>query len=163
MEVFAILCVEDEPEVRDAIVRDLEGFEPVFRIEVAEDADDARMVMQDYRAKGSAVALILCDHLLPGMRGVEFLVELTRAHPVEKTRKVLLTGQAGHEDTIQAINEAGLDHYIAKPWSAPELRSVVLDQLTEFVLAAADDLLPYVAILDGARLLEAVAERRGDQ
>lgn len=163
MESFAILCVEDEPEVRDAIVRDLEGFEPAFRIEVAEDADDARTVMRDYRNRGSAVALILCDHLLPGMRGVDFLVELARAHPEDKTRKVLLTGQAGHADTIKAINEAGIDHYIAKPWSAPELKSVVLDQLTAFVLAASDDLLPYVALLDGPRLLDAIARRRADR
>ena len=30
-------------------------------------------------------------------------------------RKVLVTGQADQADTVRAVNNAGLDHYIAKP------------------------------------------------
>ena len=70
---------------------------------------------------------------------------------------MLLTGQAGHEDTIRAINQADLDHYISKPWTEEGLHSVVRDQLTEYVLHNVENVLPYVAILDGPRLLERVA------
>ena len=70
---------------------------------------------------------------------------------------MLLTGQAGHEDTIRAINQADLDHYISKPWTPAELHAVVREQLTEYVLQNVEDVLPYVAMLDGARLLERVA------
>lgn len=163
MNQILILCVEDEPELRDAVVRDLEAFASHFRIECAEDVEDARTVMEECRQAGDSVGLILCDHLLPGTRGVDFLAELSKERPDDPVRKVLLTGQAGHEDTIRAINQAHLDYYISKPWTLEELHQVVRDQLTEFLLAGTHDLLPYVAILDGPKLLDAVSRRRSDR
>lgn len=162
MADIAIVVLEDEREVREAMARDLEPFRQAFRLELAEDADDARMVMGELAEEATSVGLILCDHLLPGMRGTDFLVELAQDDVTAPIRKVLITGQAGHEDTIRAINEAGLDHYIAKPWEPQELQAVVREQLTEYVLAHVENLLPYVEVLDGPRLLDAVAERRWD-
>jgi two-component system chemotaxis response regulator CheY len=160
---ITILVLEDEPEVRDAIARDLEPFAAAFRIELTEDADDARQVLGDIDEAGDAVGLILCDHLLPGMRGTDFLVELDHDPGTQPMRKVLLTGQAGHEDTIRAINDGGLDYYVAKPWLVGDLQEVVRRQLTDYVLDESDDLLPYVNVLDGPRLLEAISEKGWDR
>ena len=52
MSRLVILCIEDEDEVRDAVVRDLEVFEPAFLIEMAEDADDARQVLNEVAGAG---------------------------------------------------------------------------------------------------------------
>ena len=145
MSPIVILILEDEPEVRDALSRDLEPFERSFTVEVAEDADDARQLMAELAEAGEVVGLILCDHLLPGMRGTDFLVELNQDPASAAMRKVLVTGQAGHEDTIRAVNEGGRE------------------QLTEYVLAEADELLPYVTVLDGPRLLEAISARGWDR
>lgn len=158
MSRLVILCIEDEDEVRDAVVRDLEVFEPAFLIEMAEDADDARQVVQEVIGAGDAIALVIADHRLPGMQGTDFLIELHGTAGTAAARKILLTGQAGHEDTIRAINEASLDHYISKPWTEEELHSVVREQLTEYVLENVEDVLPYVSVLDGARLLQRLAE-----
>jgi two-component system chemotaxis response regulator CheY len=163
MNDIIILVLEDEAEVRAAIARDLEVFATTFRVEVCDDAEDARAVIDETRAAGNQVGLILCDHLLPGLRGTDFLVELNQDPATSQMRKVLLTGQAGHDDTIRAINEGGLDHYIAKPWKVDELHAIVREQLTEYVLTETDDLLPYVNILDGPRLLEAISERGWDR
>ena len=76
MNDLAILIVEDEPEVRDALIRDIAPFEGQFRIEAAEDVEDAHAALEGLEAAGQKVALVLCDHLLPGVHGVEFLVEL---------------------------------------------------------------------------------------
>lgn len=160
MNQILILCIEDEAEVREALVRDLAGYRPLFRVEAAEDAADARAVLREAEARGDRVGLILCDHLLPGQHGVDLLIELHREPATRATRKVLITGQAGLEDTIRAVNQAGLHHYIAKPWQPAELGAVVRAQLTEYVLAVEDDLLSYISVLDGARLLEAIAQRK---
>ncbi len=158
MNRLVILCIEDEDEVRDAVMRDLEVFEPAFLVEMAEDAADARQVVAEVTAAGDRVALVIADHRLPGMQGTDFLIELHHEQATAPTRKVLLTGQAGHDDTIRAINEAGLDHYISKPWTVDELHSVVREQLTEYVLENVDDVLPYIAVLDGPRLLDKLAD-----
>ncbi len=157
MSRLVILCIEDEDEVREAVARDLEVFEPLFLVELTEDADEAQQVVAEVTAAGDEVALVVADHRLPGMQGTDFLIALHSEPGTAKARKVLLTGQAGQEDTIRAINQADLDHYISKPWTPAELHAVVREQLTEYVLQNVEDVLPYVAMLDGARLLERVA------
>lgn len=163
MNRIAILVIEDEPEVREAVNRDLDTFADHFLIELAEDVDDARAVMEELHTAGDCVGLALCDHLLPGERGVDFLVELNEAAETRPIRKVLITGQAGLEDTVRAVNEADLDHYIAKPWTVDNLHAVVREQLTDYVIENENDLLPYVSVLDGARLMAAIAGRGFDR
>ena len=163
MSRIAILIIEDEPEVREAIARDLGSFAASFRIELAEDVDDARTVMAELTAGGDRVGLALCDHLLPGERGVDYLVELNGDPATRPVRKVLITGQAGLEDTVRAVNEADLDHYIAKPWTVENLHDVVREQLTTYVIENEEDLLPFVSVLDGPRLMNAVAGRGFDR
>lgn len=160
---LVILCIEDEPDVRAAVMRDLEVFEPPFVLEAAESVEDARHLVGEVSAAGQKIALVLADHLLPGTTGTDFLVELHDREETAKSRKVLLTGQAGHDDTITAVNRAGLDHYIAKPWNPDELQEVARRQLTDYVLDEVEDLLPYMRVLEEARLLEAWAVRGYDR
>ncbi len=162
MSDLIILCVEDEPEVRDALLRDLAVFEPVFTIEAADNVADAREVLRECVRKGWRLALALCDHLLPGENGTQFLVELRGDPEFSAARKVLVTGQAGLQDTIRAVNEAGLDYYIAKPWTAEQLHSVVRRLLSDYVIEQEENLLPFVQALDSPRLLEALRSRRAD-
>ena len=159
MNGLVILCVEDEVEVRNAVVRDIEPFARICRIDEAEDAADARDAVSQCLDAGEQLALVLCDHMLPGESGVDFLVALNDDARTRLARKVLVTGQAGLEDTVKAVNRAGLDHYIAKPWSKEELHGIVREQLTNYVLENVDDLLPFVSVLDGARLLDAQRDR----
>lgn len=163
MNELAILVVEDEPEVRDALIRDIAPFEGLFRIEAAEDVEDAHAALRSLEATGQDVALVLCDHLLPGVHGVDFLVQMNEDPKTVEARKILVTGQAGLEDTIRAVNEADLHHYIAKPWDAEALQDTVREQLTEYVSRCVDDLLPYVPVLDGSRLMTVIAERGFDR
>ncbi len=158
MNSIAILSIEDEPEVREAIRRDLRPFENQFRIEAAEDVADAREAIAQIEADGGRVGLILADHRLPGETGVDFLTQLHADEDHRAVRKVLLTGQADQQDTIRAINQGGLHHYIAKPWDPQTLAEVVRNELTAFVLEHDDiDPMPYVAVLDGPKLLEKIS------
>jgi two-component system phosphate regulon response regulator PhoB len=163
MNRLAVLIVEDEPEVRDALARDLEPLSRSLRVETADDVEDARAAVIEIVADGSRLALVLADHRLPGTTGVDFLVELNADPDTATTRKVLVTGQADHADTIRAVNEAGLDHYIAKPWDPDELISVSVAAVTDYIIAEGIDPLPYVRDLDGQRLLDHYARRASDR
>ena len=163
MNELVVLVVEDEAEVREAVVRDLAPLAGSVRIEAADDVDDARAAMADVAADGDRLGLVLADHRLPGATGVDFLVELHAEPATAATRKVLVTGQAGQADTIRAVNDAGLDHYVAKPWDPAELLEVTRRALTDFVIDEGLDLLRYVRDLDGPRLLDAYARRAGDR
>jgi len=147
-----ILVVEDELEVMDALVADLESFEKLFPVETANTAEEAEEVIQQILDEGNFLGLILCDHVLPGKKGVDLLVELQQEQNTNSIKKVLVTGQAGLEETVEAVNKANLSHYIAKPWTKEELHQVVVKQLTGFVIDNKLNPLPYMSMLDAERL-----------
>ena len=155
-----ILCIEDEQEVLDAVVRDLEKLEEQFPVETATSAEEARDVIQKLLDEGKKIGLILCDHILPGDNGVELLIELHNEERTHDTRKVLLTGQAGLDDTVRALNEARLHHYIPKPWTREELLDVAIRLLTDFVIEQEEDILPYMVTLDAEKISESIRTRR---
>lgn len=159
---LALLVLEDEPEVRSALLRDLAPLDPPVRIEPAEDAEDARAVLRELEADGDVLGLVLADHRLPGTSGVDLLVELHDDPEHGTCRKVLVTGQADQQDTIRAVNEAGLDHYVTKPWDAEQLLRLVRGELTSFVLTEDIDPLPHLRALDAARVMSAL-RGRGDR
>lgn len=159
MQTIHILCVEDEPEVLEAILRDLAEFENVFPVHGAQSAAEAERVLEKIKEKRGTLGLILCDHIMPGESGVDFLIRLHKDPETNGARKVLLTGQAGLEPTIRAVNEAGLRYYLAKPWTKEELSMVVKRELTDFVLLYADNLPLYMGVLDAPKLSEAMFRR----
>ena len=161
---LTLLCVDDEAVVLDAVVRDLAPFEDAFRIETALSAAEAGEIVAGLADRGHTLALCLCDHLMPGLSGTDFLIALDADPATRPARKILLTAQAGHDDTIRALNQGGLDYFIAKPWQPDALREVIRDQLTTYVIDRELDPLPYLAILDTVRLAEYLQRRNpGDE
>lgn len=159
MSPIYILCIEDEPEVLAAVVRDLAPFEVRFPIESAATAAEAHRVVDEVILPRGKLGVVVCDHLLPGEDGVSFLVALQRDPRTAPARKILLTAQAGLAATVQALNQAQLKHYLAKPWDPEELRAVVRRQLTDFVLEQETDLYPYLTVLEADRLTEKIRQQ----
>jgi len=156
-----IFVVEDEPEVMDAIVRDLEEFEETFPIEIADNAEEALELIKTVLGRGDRIGIILCDHVLPGKNGVELLVDMQKDPETARTRKVLITGQAGLDETVRAVNEADLKHYIAKPWKKEELVDITRKLLTDYVLEHEENPMPFMSILDSERIAEHLRKDKG--
>ncbi len=152
METIHIICVDDQPEVLESVVRDLRPLTPYVRLEEAGDAEECRELIEQIDDDGGHLALIISDHVMPGATGVELLRDITADRRFSCTRKILLTGLASHKDTIEAINDGKINYYIEKPWQSEQLLAVVKRLLTLYVLDAdldADKLLP---VLDTAVL-----------
>ncbi len=64
---------------------------------------------------------------MPGMNGIEFLLEMKNLHP--HATRILLTGYAGKENTIKAINEVGLYQCVEKPWNNDDLNITIQNGL----------------------------------
>lgn len=159
MSDIYIICVEDEPQVLDVVIRDLAKLEDIFPIEVAHSADEARELIKEIKEEGNEIGLAICDHIMPGDKGVDLMIEMQKDPFTESTRKVLLTGQAGLEETIEAVNNAKLNRYIAKPWKPEQILEVAVDELTTYVIEQQKELLPYMAVLDQERLQEAIRNK----
>jgi thioredoxin reductase (NADPH) len=116
-----ILAVDDEPEVLNAIERDLRHhFAAAYRIMKARSGAEALEATRQLKQRDTPVALFLVDERMPGMTGTEFLVEALKLYP--DSRRVLLTAYADTQTAIAGINQVGLDHYLLKPWEPPEER-----------------------------------------
>jgi thioredoxin reductase (NADPH) len=125
----AILTVDDDPAVSQAVTRDLRArYGAEYQIIRATSGAEALGVLQELALRSRPVALIASDQRMPEMTGVEFLEQAQTHAPSAKL--VLLTAYADTEAAIRAINEIGLDHYLLKPWDPPEDRLYpVLDEL----------------------------------
>src|SRR4051812_39466966 len=105
-----ILCVDDEEGILTALRQQLGArFGHECEIEVAQSAADALELLSDLERDGETRAVAIVDQIMPGMRGVELLEEIPRRTP--QTTKILLTGQAGLDAVVAAINRASLNHY----------------------------------------------------
>lgn len=124
-----ILAVDDDPEVLNAVERDLrQHFRADYRVMKVGSGSQALETTNALKQRGNIVALFLVDERMPGMTGTQFLVEAIKLYP--EARRVLLTAYADTETAIKAINQIGLDHYLLKPWEPPTERLYpVLDDL----------------------------------
>ena len=126
-----ILTVDDDPEVLRAIDRDLRRkYASDYRVLRAESGTAAIEIVRELKLRNSTVALFLVDQRMPGVSGVEFLQQAIELFPDAK--RALLTAYADTDAAIAAINAAGVDHYLLKPWDPPEENLYpVIDDLLE--------------------------------
>jgi thioredoxin reductase (NADPH) len=126
-----ILTVDDDAEVLRAIERDLRAkYGAIYRIVRADSGVAALEVLRRLQKQNEAVALLLVDHRMPQMNGIETLAEAMKLFP--EAKRVLLTAYADTEAAIRAINEVHLNHYLLKPWDPPDQHLYpVLDDLLE--------------------------------
>lgn len=142
----AILAVDDEPQVLNAVVRDVRArYGRDYRILKAGSGPEALQIVQELKKRGDPLALFIVDQRMPEMSGTEFLAAALDYYP--DARRVLLTAYADTQAAIDSINAIGLDHYLLKPWHPPDqnLYPVLDDLLNEWV-ATVD--IPY----DGIRV-----------
>jgi signal transduction histidine kinase len=119
-----LLCVDDEKNVLDPLQEMLKThFGRVFKIEIAESGEEALELINMLKAKERTVAVIISDQLMPQMKGDEFLVKAHQILP--NAVKIMLTGQASAEQVGNALNNANLFRFLAKPWDNTDMRLTV--------------------------------------
>lgn len=115
-----ILIVDDEPDMRDALMAAL-------RREGLCVSTAANGVEALERVQGQSFDLVITDVRMPRMGGLALLQELKRtsaAIPV-----VMMTGYGRIEDAVEAM-KAGAFDYLLKPFSLEDLKAVVIKALT---------------------------------
>ncbi|MDH3732166.1 MAG: response regulator [Gemmatimonadota bacterium] len=112
-----VMIVDDEEIIVGAIQSFLE-FDTEHSVLPFTSPDRALEALGEH-----TVHMIVADYMMPEMDGVTFL---TRAREVQpQATRVLLTGYADKQNAIRAINEAGLYHYLEKPWDNEALKMII--------------------------------------
>jgi CheY-like chemotaxis protein len=111
-----VMVVEDDDDERALLAEVLA--ELGFAVEPAPDAGVALALLDE----GVRVDLLISDHRMPGMTGVELTRTLAERHP--EVRTVLLTAY-GDPETCQAALEASAVSVLAKPLRVVDLARVL--------------------------------------
>ena len=126
VENLRILIVDDEAGMRSAVTRALDGFtvsvpgveaEIVFHVEQASSGEDALEMIAD-----AVPDLLLLDHKLPGMSGLDVLAALIEYRQDFLT--IMITAYASLEAAVIATKRGAFD-FLAKPFTPEELRTAV--------------------------------------
>ncbi len=120
-ECVKLLIVDDQESVHRALALSLRR-EP-YEILHAYDAAEAFHILEQHPDVGG----IISDHNMPGITGIEFLVQVRLKWP--HIISLLLTAEATVELAEAAVNAAGVRGLLAKPWRAVELRDILRDML----------------------------------
>jgi CheY-like chemotaxis protein/glycine cleavage system H lipoate-binding protein len=122
-----ILVIEDEPMVTQAVVMvcDDEGMNVTA-------VDNAAEALEHLKA--SRFKLVLCDIMMQGIDGFEFLRQL--ASSGIPTPVVMMTGYSTVENALKSLSAGAVD-YIAKPFTTDELLTVVRRAMSSSALLEA--------------------------
>lgn len=139
-EKDTVLLVDDEQGVLASLRRLLKGWG--YAVVTATCGDEALRILEM-----EEIHLIIADHRMPGMSGVELMKQVRRRYP--DTVRILLTGQADIPDLMAAVNEGEIYRFFSKPWNDQEL-----------CVAVAQALAHRAVLLENRRLLETVRRQQ---
>ncbi len=137
-----IICLDDDMDFLNSLkislplkFRDKPNCTILFMDNPHETLDMIRELVEDKEE----IALLVTDQMMPNMKGIDFLKEAMKLTP--RSMRVLLTGHAGMDSAIVAINENVLDKYLTKPVSDIEDFVFTLKRLlSEFNLRSTVDI-----------------------
>jgi DNA-binding NtrC family response regulator len=170
-----ILVVDDEEHVRTALTRLLER--EGYAVTAVEGPTEGLEILRNQPIK-----LVISDHNMPDMTGVEFFRLIRERHP--HVCRIMLTADPSRETIMRAVNEGEIYRFIPKPWDNTLLRVTVyfafeaiqleeenrrllraLRRQLQFVRSLEQDF-PYLAALarqEEAELLLAQADKAGEE
>ena len=123
----AVLLVDDEIGILKALRRLLKNLD--VKVYTASSGKEGLDILKQHQ-----MALIISDQRMPEMTGVQFLCKSRSISP--DSIRILLTGYADINATIEAINKGAVEYYINKPWDDQHLLAKINESLNMYGIVA---------------------------
>ena len=124
-----ILCVDDDPNILEGYKRQLRK---EFELATAVGPEQGlRMITEQ-----GPFAVVVSDLQMPGMNGINFLAHVRTHEP--DTVRMLLTGNAELQATIDAINQGQIFRFLTKPCTSEALANALKAGLAQHRLITAE-------------------------
>jgi len=123
---YSILIVDDSLPMRSIIKKTIKaaGFGKSEFLEAANGKEALNLM------KNNWVDMVLTDHNMPVMNGLDF-IRAAKADELLKTIPVVVISTEGSESRIKEFLDGGAVGYLAKPFSAEAFRDLIVKFLGE--------------------------------
>ncbi len=128
----AVLFIDDEVNIQRAFKRELHG--ESYEILTADSGEEGLLVQAE-----AEVGVVVSDHKMPGMTGVEFLEKVRQQWP--KTFRIMLTGYGDIDTISSAINVGEIHRFLTKPWDRNTLKAAIDQGISHAALIKENDFL----------------------
>ncbi len=146
----SVLVIANEAGSVEALERILDIH---FDVKKATSIEEAEAILTD-----EAIQVVLCDHGMAGMSGVEFLKVVRERWP--DIVRMIISGNAAAEDIMQGVDEAVIYQYVTKPWQADSLLLTLKNAARLYKLQRENELLAIELKISSSRVEKVVAGRR---
>lgn len=126
---YRVLLVDDEPNLLNALTRQLRGT-------LAVETFHQPKVALAHILKPQPCAVVVSDMRMPEMNGIQFLSAVQHTSP--DTVRIMLTGNADRDTVTQAVNESNIFRFLTKPCSPQDLAKAIADGIAQYKLITAE-------------------------
>lgn len=123
--MIKIQLLDDEPQILKALQRVLRPHD--WEVHAFSDVQEALDALTEHE-----YAVIVSDFKMPHLDGVTYLQFAKQRQP--NAMRILLTGHCDRNSMMQAINQAEVYRFIAKPWEDFEIEVALRGAIDLFLL-----------------------------
>jgi len=130
-----ILAVDDEPEALSELINALaRRFGGDYRVVSHLTPEAALADLDRMKEAGEPVALVIADQWMPGMTGLEMLVQVHMRHPGAQRALLVAWGdKASSVEVLRGCATERMDNYLRKPFAPAEI--YLYPQVSAFLAA----------------------------
>ena len=99
-----------------------EMFKNDYEIHTVESAVEALTYLKDHK-----VDLVVTDHMMPVMTGLDFLKKLQEKYPANYPKRVMLSGFIKENEVEKALQDHIMHRFVKKPWTYDKLKPILLE------------------------------------
>jgi response regulator RpfG family c-di-GMP phosphodiesterase len=114
---MTLIYVDDE-EINLILFREM--FKTDFNIHTASSPADALEYLKEHE-----VDVVLTDHRMPVMTGIEFLKELQKMKPESKSKRLMISGYSPEGEIQDALQNQLLHGFMPKPWTYQQFKGFI--------------------------------------
>lgn len=117
-----VLYLDDDQSNLDSFKA---NFREQFEVYLADNPVEAYNLIEKHQ-----IEIVVTDHNMPSMTGVEFLESISNDFP--QVQRILLTGYTELIPVVEAVNKGKVFRIITKPFNMKEIRAMVSEAWDQF-------------------------------
>ncbi len=124
-----VLIIDDDVNILASFER---NFRTKYKIVTAHSGEEGLEKLKE----DGPFAVVIADYYMPGMNGVQFLSIAKQIAPDSK--RIMFTGQADLNVSIDAINEGGIFRFLSKPCPMEHLEKILASAVEKYHLVISE-------------------------